>query len=182
MALMLDIDPAPYHPAPTAPRCRALWVLAAGPDVGEAGVRGTFHAHHAVQVTLALDGWFELESAEDRVSAVRVVCPISRTTREEGHAEYEESRLVCEAHDKCQGDIQSRDVAIVKAADLPTNAGAPNCDRLVRERVRRPFLVLGSTATRKSSASSPSEVIWQTTTDACPAGSASVCTITAGRG
>src|SRR5436190_101967 len=26
--------------------------------------------------------------------AVRVVCPISRTTREEGHAEYEESRLV----------------------------------------------------------------------------------------
>src|SRR5437773_114461 len=26
--------------------------------------------------------------------AVRVVCPMSRTTREEGHAEYEESRLV----------------------------------------------------------------------------------------
>lgn len=50
----------------------SLWVLAAGPDVGEAGVRGTFHAHHAVQVTLALDGWFELESADHRVAGAAV--------------------------------------------------------------------------------------------------------------
>jgi AraC-like DNA-binding protein len=47
----------------------SLWVLGAGPDVGEAGTQGTVHAHHAVQVTLALDGWFELDSAGHLVSA-----------------------------------------------------------------------------------------------------------------
>src|SRR5207237_4789292 len=72
-------------------------------------------------------------------------CPISRTTREEGHAEYEESRLVCEAHDECQGDIQSRDVAIVKAADLPTKAGAPNRDQLVSHHVRPRAQTVSST-------------------------------------
>jgi hypothetical protein len=35
---------------------------------------------------------------------------------------------------------------------------------------RKPFLSLGSIVTRKSGASLHSEVIWQTTTDACAAG------------
>jgi AraC family transcriptional regulator len=57
----------------------SLWVLAAGPEVGEAGVKGTFHSHHAVQVTLALDGWFELESGEQRVTAAAAaVAPDTR--------------------------------------------------------------------------------------------------------
>ena len=57
----------------------SLWVLAAGPEVGEAGVKGTFHSHHAVQVTLALDGWFELETADHRVAAAAAaVAPDTR--------------------------------------------------------------------------------------------------------
>jgi AraC-like DNA-binding protein len=57
----------------------SLWVLAAGPEIGAAGVRGTFHSHHAVQITLALDGWFELETAEARVrSAAAAVAPDTR--------------------------------------------------------------------------------------------------------
>src|SRR5438552_6239822 len=80
-----------------------------------------------------------------RFGGVSCRCPISRTTREEGHAEYEESRLVCEAHDECQGDIQSRDVAIVKAADLPTKAGAPNRDQLVSHHVRPRAQTVSST-------------------------------------
>ena len=68
-----------------------------------------------------------------------------RNRRRPDRPAYEESRLVCEAHDECQGDIQSRDVAIVKAADLPTKAGAPNRDRLVRHHVRARAQTVSST-------------------------------------
>jgi AraC-like DNA-binding protein len=47
----------------------SMWVLTAGPTVGAEGVKGTFHSHHAVQVTLALDGWFELETADLKVKS-----------------------------------------------------------------------------------------------------------------
>ena len=50
----------------------------------------------------------------------------------------EREDLIRQAHDECQGDIQSRDVAIVKVADLPANSGAPNRDRLVSHHVRSP--------------------------------------------
>ena len=50
------------------------------------------------------------------------------------------------------------------------------------ERTRKPFLLVGSMVTRKSGASTISDVIWQITTEACVSGSASVWTMTAGRG
>jgi AraC-like DNA-binding protein len=54
----------------------SLWLLAAGPEVGAAGFQGTRHAHHAVQVTFALAGRFELESAQRRVAAaIAAVAP-----------------------------------------------------------------------------------------------------------
>ena len=54
----------------------SMWVLSSGPAVGEEGVRGTFHSHHAVQVTFALDGWFRLETADHHVdTAVAAVAP-----------------------------------------------------------------------------------------------------------
>ena len=45
---------------------------------------------------------------------------------------------------------------------------------MICERVRKPFFSVGSIVTRKSGASTMSEVIWQTITDACSAGRASV--------
>lgn len=54
----------------------SLWLLAAGPEVGDAGYQGTRHAHHAVQVTLALAGRFELESADRRMATpIAAVAP-----------------------------------------------------------------------------------------------------------
>src|SRR5205807_1423192 len=57
----------------------------------------------------------------------------------------EHEDLIRQAHDECQGDIQSRDVAIVKVADLPANSGAPNRDRLVSHHVRSPTQTVSST-------------------------------------
>jgi AraC-like DNA-binding protein len=46
----------------------SLWVLQAARDVG-----GTdFHAHHAIQVTLALEGDFELRTADERLAGPAV--------------------------------------------------------------------------------------------------------------
>jgi AraC family transcriptional regulator len=54
----------------------SMWVLSAGPAVGEEGFKGTFHSHHAVQITFALDGRFRLESTDHSVdSAVAAVAP-----------------------------------------------------------------------------------------------------------
>src|SRR5438045_9712755 len=68
-----------------------------------------------------------------------------RNRRRPDRPAYEESRLVCQAHDECQGDIQSRDVAIVKAADLPTKAGAPNRDRPASHYLRPPAPTVSNT-------------------------------------
>jgi AraC family transcriptional regulator len=57
----------------------SMWVLAAGPAVSREGVKGTFHSHHAVQVTFALDGWFRLEAEDHCVdTAVAAVAPDAR--------------------------------------------------------------------------------------------------------
>ena len=58
-----------------------------------------------------------------------------------------------------------------------TGLSAISCDL-----TRKPFFSVGSIVTRNSGASLHSDVIRQITTDTCTAGSASVCTITAGRG
>ena len=57
----------------------------------------------------------------------------------------EREDLIRQAHDECQGDIQSRDVAIVKVADLPANSAAPNRGRLVSHHVRSPTQTVSST-------------------------------------
>jgi AraC family transcriptional regulator len=57
----------------------SMWVLSAGPAVGEEGFKGTLHSHHAVQVTFALDGWYRLESGDLSVdTAVAAVAPDAR--------------------------------------------------------------------------------------------------------
>ena len=50
------------------------------------------------------------------------------------------------------------------------------------ERTLSPLRVEGSMVTRRWGASTISDVVWQTMTEACRAGSAFVWTITAGRG
>jgi AraC family transcriptional regulator len=57
----------------------SMWVLSAGPSVGKEGIKGTIHAHHAVQVTFALDGWYRLESGGLSVdTTVAAVAPDAR--------------------------------------------------------------------------------------------------------
>src|SRR3546814_601705 len=53
---------------------------------------------------------------------------------------------------------------------------------MICDRPRNPFTADGSTVTRRSGASTTVVVIWQIITEACSAGSASLCTTTAGRG
>ncbi len=57
----------------------SMWVLSAGPAVGDQGFKGTFHSHHAVQITFALDGWFRLETADHcEEAAASAVAPDTR--------------------------------------------------------------------------------------------------------
>src|SRR5258708_25370724 len=65
----------------------------------------------------------------------------------------------------------------IRSRRIVTGLSAITCDF-----TRKPFLSLGSIVTLKSGALLESEVIRQTTTDACSAGRASVWTITAGCG
>jgi len=60
-------------------------------------------------------------------------------------ARCEESRLICEAHDECQGDIQPRDVVVIEVSNLPANSCAPNRDRLVSHHVRSRAQTVSST-------------------------------------
>lgn len=56
-----------------------MWVLSPGPNVGEEGIKGTVHSHHAVQVTFALEGWYRLESGDQSVDTpVAAVAPDAR--------------------------------------------------------------------------------------------------------
>lgn len=68
----------------------SLWVLSAGPELGEEGYRGTFHSHHAVQIAFALDGWFRLETANQCVdAAVAAVAPdLRHAVRANGTVAY----------------------------------------------------------------------------------------------
>jgi AraC-like DNA-binding protein len=68
----------------------SMWVLSAGPGLGEEGYRGTFHSHHAVQISIALDGWFRLETADHWVdAAVAAVAPdVRHAIRANGTVAY----------------------------------------------------------------------------------------------
>jgi len=57
----------------------SMWVLSPSPNVGEEGIKGTVHSHHAVQVTFALEGWYRLESGDQSVDTpVAAVAPDAR--------------------------------------------------------------------------------------------------------
>jgi AraC-like DNA-binding protein len=57
----------------------SMWVLSAGPAVSSEGFKGTLHSHHAVQVTIALEGWYRLQSGDQSVDApVAAVAPDAR--------------------------------------------------------------------------------------------------------
>ena len=57
----------------------SMWVLSPGSNVGEEGIKGTVHSHHAVQVTFALEGWYRLESGDQSVDTpVAAVAPDAR--------------------------------------------------------------------------------------------------------
>lgn len=68
----------------------SLWVLSAGPELGEEGFKGTYHSHHAVQIAFALDGWFRLETADHSVdTAVAAVAPdVRHAIRANGTVAY----------------------------------------------------------------------------------------------
>jgi hypothetical protein len=48
----------------------SLWVLGTRPGEGAYAKTG-FHSHHAVQVTLSLQGWFTLERRDRQVGETR---------------------------------------------------------------------------------------------------------------
>ena len=47
----------------------SLWILGTRPGEGRYP-KSEFHAHHAVQVTVSLRGWFALESRDDKIGGV----------------------------------------------------------------------------------------------------------------
>ena len=45
------------------------------------------------------------------------------------HGESMPTCLICESHDECQSDVESRDIAVIEVTDLPPDSCAPNRDR-----------------------------------------------------
>ena len=64
----------------------SLWVVDATPIKDRETKRTDFHAHHAVQVTLALDGWFRLDTrnAHERGDAAAVAADTQHAFEPEG--------------------------------------------------------------------------------------------------
>lgn len=64
----------------------SLWIVDALPNTGTAPRSTDWHAHHAIQVTLGLGGWFQLDTAQRRVrdDAVAVAADVSHSFQAEG--------------------------------------------------------------------------------------------------
>jgi hypothetical protein len=115
------------------------------------------------QLQIATGLWIPRKHRLPKVQKPRLATPIDRQNRNPARW------LIRQTHDERQGNIQPRNIPIVKMTDPPstrsrrivTGLSAMTCDF-----TRKPFVAVGSTVTRKSGASLQSEVIRQTTTDA----------------
>jgi hypothetical protein len=92
---------------------------------------------------------------------------------------------VGESHNECQCDVETSDIALIEAAYELPDPTSSNRYRFVGHylgadpQTVSPGWVNGDPEIRGIH---DSDVIWQITTDACVCGSASVWTMTAGRG
>jgi hypothetical protein len=62
--------------------------------------------------------------------------PRPRSALEDPETRLATDCSICESHDECQSDVESRDIAVIEVTDLPRDSCAPNRDRFVGNHMR----------------------------------------------